>query len=109
MIYEINGLQVDKYGEVSAPWAEDKISIFDLLNRYTIGDDLFIVIYRNGKRIDTKTKIERGAILPVRIIYPQYEKVDYEVIGGMVVMQLTMNHVNVLIEQNPLFYKYIKI
>ncbi len=109
MIYEINGHHLDMYGEIAVSWAEDKISVFDLLNRYKVGDEIHMLIYRKGERLEVVFELERGAILPTRIIYPNYEKVDFEVFGGMVIMQLTLNHVNALVEHNPLFYKYAKI
>ncbi|MCK4265005.1 trypsin-like peptidase domain-containing protein [Candidatus Babeliales bacterium] len=109
MIYEINGHHLDMFGEISVPWAEDRISVFDLLNRYKVGSSIEMVLYRRGKRLDIQFTLERGVVLPIRVIYPKYEKVDFEVFGGMVMMQLTLNHVNALVEHNPLFYKYAKI
>lgn len=41
-------------------------------------------------------------ILPaIREYYPPYEKIDYEVISGFVVMQLTLNHIELLHDEKP--------
>ena len=41
-------------------------------------------------------------ILPaIREYYPPYEKIDYEVIGGFVVMELTVNHIELLHDEKP--------
>ncbi len=109
MIYEINGYQVDKYGEISVPWSEDKISIFDLINRCTVGETISLVIYRTGKAIDITFNLSVEIPFPIREIYPGFEPIDFEVIGGMVVMPLTLNHVLFLQEIDPLFAKYTRI
>lgn len=110
MIYEVNGYRLDIYGEMSVPWSEDKISILDFLNRFTVGDDIFLVIYRSGERKDFHFKLDDNYLPPVRNIYPEFEsnEIDYEVIGGMVVMPLTLNHVAMFAERNPLMANFIR-
>lgn len=103
MIYEINGHHVDRYGEISAPWSEDKISIFDFLNRQHVGDKMSLVLYRKGEKKECNFKFERGLMIPIRFVYPKYEEIDYEVFGGIVLMNLTLNHVGIFAEKNPLF------
>ncbi len=108
MIYEINGHKVDKYGEVSVGWAEEKVSVFALLNRYIVGDKVHLVVYRKGERKDFRFELQATEMLPVRKIFPEFEKVDYEVFGGMVVMELTLNHVFTMIQGSPNFIKFTK-
>lgn len=99
MIYEINGYSVDIFGEMTVPWSEDKISIIDYISRLAIGDQVSLVTYRNGKRRDVSVTFSASAIPKIHKIYPSYEEFDYEVFGGMVVMDLTMNHIQMLGEQ----------
>ncbi len=108
MLYEINGYPIDMYGELNVPWSEDKISIFELLNRYKIGDDIIFKIYRNGSEKIFKFKLAYDYIPPIRVIYPEFEKeaIDYEIVGGMVVMQLSHNHVAQLLSSAPELVKY---
>ncbi len=110
MLYEVNGYKLDLYGELSVPWSEDKISLLDFLNRFTVGDDIHLVIYRKGERKDFQFKLDDRYLPPVRKIYPEYEQdeVDYEIIGGMVVMPLTLNHVAILAERISDFTRFIK-
>lgn len=96
MIYEINGNRLDIFGEMAVSWSEDKISIIDYVTRLSIGDDLNLVAYRNGKRKEMTVKFSQSALPAIRRIYPGYEKIDYEVFGGMVVMPLTLNHIHAL-------------
>jgi serine protease Do len=106
MLYEINDYKVDLYGDISVDWAEDKISILDLLNRFTIDQPINLVIYRNGKEKKIKFNFEVVKELPIRTIYTPYENVDYEIFGGMIVMNLTINHAIKMREENPFIIKY---
>ncbi|MEX0849832.1 MAG: trypsin-like peptidase domain-containing protein [Candidatus Dependentiae bacterium] len=93
MIYEINGHRLDVYGEMNVPWSEDKISIIDYVSRLAIGEDVKLTIYRNGQRKELSVKFSQAELPSIHKIYPGYETVDYEIFGGMVVMQLTANHI----------------
>ena len=110
MLYEVNGHKLDLYGELSVPWSEDKISLLDFLNRFTVGDDIHFVVYRRGSRKDFKFKLDNKYLPPIRKVYPEFEpkEVDYEVIGGMVIMPLTLNHAAILIDRVPDLAKYIR-
>jgi serine protease Do len=93
MIYSINGNRLDLYGETNVTWNEDKVPIIALLNRFELGQNITIELYRNGKKHTVNFKFENLHDLPIRRLYPPYEKIDYEIIGGMVVMPLTINHI----------------
>lgn len=104
---EINGYKLDCFGDTVVPWSEDKVSIIDLLNRCEVGDDIKLLLYRKGKRIEVSFKLEPRAVWPIRFMYPQYENIDYEVIGGMVIMEMALNHLPMLVDQGaPALLKY---
>lgn len=106
MIYEINGNRLDIYGEMTVPWSEDKISILDFISRLSIGQEVKLVIYRAGERKEMMVTYDQSAVLPVRRIFPGYETIDYEVFAGMVIMQLSLNHVKIMAEQVAGLAKY---
>lgn len=101
MIYEINGNRIDIYGEMNVSWSEDKVSLIDYVGRLELGQDVNVVIYRHGERQELTVNFQRSEDLPIRHIYPGYEPIDYQVFGGMIVMQLTMNHIKLLGERAP--------
>lgn len=108
MLYEINGLTLDRYGDMVVPWSEDKISLWDLLNRMVVGDALDLVFYRKGVRKTVSLKLEPRFLWPIRIIYPEFEgPIDYESIAGIVVMELTVNHIPLLLQAAPTLSKYL--
>jgi len=109
MLYTINGYDVDLYGEMKVPWSEDKISIMDYVMRLSIGDDVRLIVYRKGQRKEIVTKVDQINLPAIRKIYPVFEEVDYEVFGGMVVMELTLNHLAQLANKAPGLARYAEI
>lgn len=101
MFYEINGHRIDQYGEMNVPWSEDKISITDYVSRLSLGDKVNIVVYRNGKRKDVVATFRQMELAPIRKVYPNFEPIDYETCAGMVIMELTMNHIAALANKAP--------
>ncbi len=109
MIYEINGHAIDIYGEMKVPWREDKISLVDYVSRLAIGQDVSIVSYRKGKKKEVSVKLSQTELPPIREMYPGYEPIDYEVFGGMVLMQLSFNHIHIMKNSIPGLMKYIEL
>lgn len=106
MVYEVNGCPVDIFGEMSVPWTEDKISIVDFVGRLLTGEKIDLVVYRKGKRKMFSVAFDQTSLPTVRKVYPGYEEIDYEIFGGMVFMQLTLNHIHGLSESVPGLAKY---
>ena len=109
MIYEINGHRIDQYGEMNVPWSEDKISITDYVSRLSIGDKVNLVVYRNGKRKDVVATFKQMELTPIRKVYPNFEEIDYEVCAGMVIMELTINHIAALANKAPALTQFADI
>lgn len=110
MIYEINGHRIDVYGDMNVIWSEDKISLIDYVSRLALGQDINLVVYRRGERQEINIKFTETELPAIRQVYPWLEDIDYEVFAGMVVMQLTANHVRLLVSQAPglMFYAEMK-
>lgn len=99
MIYEINGHRVDIFGEMSVPWnKEDKIDLANFVGRLSVGDTVNLVVYRKGERLELHTCFEHVENKGVPTLYNSHETIDYEIFGGIVVMNLTTNHVGLLME-----------
>lgn len=96
MIYELNGYTVDIFGEMSVPWSEDKLSLVDYVGRLSLGQDISLTVYRNGERKELSVTFSAGERPAIRKVYPGYEELDYEVFAGMVVMPLTINHIQIM-------------
>lgn len=102
MLYQIANCDLDRYGEASVTWSkEGRVPLSSILNRLKIGEDINITIYRKGQKIEKSFKLTPSQPLPVRIRYPEFEEIDSEIIGGIVVMELALNHVPFFAEFNP--------
>jgi S1-C subfamily serine protease len=107
MIYEINGHPMDVYGELL--WNEDRISIIDYVSQLRLGQEITLVVYRQGKRIDIKFIFNQPELLPIHKIYQGYETLDYEVTAGMVVQPLATNHLPLLVNIAPGLTRYAEM
>lgn len=110
MIYKINDINVDIFGEMQAPWSKgEKISIIDYVARLKIGQLVNLEYYRKGQKLNTSFIFTQSERPPIRRAYPGYEKIDYEALGGLVIMQLTLNHVVLLAQIAPELISYADI
>ncbi|MBI2352796.1 trypsin-like peptidase domain-containing protein [Candidatus Dependentiae bacterium] len=106
MIYEINGLPIDLYGEMNVPWSEDKIATAEYISRLSVGQKVSILAYRNGEPKKFVCTFDRKTLAPVRVVYPGYEELPFEAFGGYIVMPLMLNHVPHLIKVAPGLSKF---
>lgn len=109
MIYEIDGHKVDIFGDMNVAWSEDKISYSDYIFRLMPGDKVALKVYRKGKEKNVICVFDQTELIPVRRVYPDYEPLDYEIFGGMVVMQLALNHLPLLLNAAPELTKYLDL
>ena len=93
---------VDNFGECIVPWYNEKIHIKDIMKRFHINDIIYITYWRNNEPNLKVAKIHLNTmeIPDIRLFYKNYDKIDYIIFGGMVVMQLTGNHLNQLFQMN---------
>ena len=109
MVYMINGHKIDIFGEMNVPWSEDKISLIDYVGRLSLGQDVHLVVYRKGERKEFTVAFNQIELPSIHMIYPGYEEIDYEVIAGMVVTPLTINHIHALINVAPGLAQYSEV
>ena len=106
MIYEINGIAIDEYGDLALSWSEDKLSLMDYISMLEIGQKVDMVFYRNGTRKEVSLIFERTELAPIRQIFPGNEQLDYEIFGGMLIQPLNLNLVPVLVNNAPILTRY---
>ena len=96
IICSIDGMNLDNYGEVFLENNKSNFHIFDYLNYKKVGDEIeldLILIdgddYKSDKKI---VKLQGSDYYKVRQKYPDFENIDYQILGGMVIMELSNNH-----------------
>lgn len=107
MIYEINGRKIDNFGEMEGWNKEDRINVVDFVARLTIGEKVNMVIYRKGVKKNISFTFNQCEVAAIRAMNPLLEHIDYEIVGGMVVMQLALNHLPILLQVAPELSKYM--
>jgi len=108
MLYKINGIKVDLYGDMIVPWSEDKISTAEYVTRLSIGQKVSFVAYRKGVRKSFTCTFERKKLAPIRQMFPGYENIEYELLGGFVIMPLSINHIPSLLPMASGLAKFVE-
>lgn len=112
ILCKIDNMDIDNYGESLVKWNAERIAINNILPRYNIGDSIKLHIWCTK---ESKTKIinhklqSNNDIFSIREKYPYFENINYLVFGGMIVMELTLNHIEVFKGAIGSFEKYFKI
>ena len=97
MLYGIDEYVIDRFGDVQVPWSKDKISLHSYISQLKVDQTISFLVYRKGKKIDIKTKWRVAQQLPIRFMYPSHENIPYLICGGMVIMPLTLNHIQLFL------------
>jgi serine protease Do len=108
MIYEINKIAVDEYGDLQVPWSEEKISFVDYISRWQVGEKVEMLIYRHGKPKQIFFTFGQTDLSPIKKIFVGDDVIEYEIFGGMLIQPLTLNHVQILIQAVPTLIKYVE-
>ncbi len=104
LICSVDDINLDNYGELLLEKNKSHFHIFDYLNYKKVGDTLKLKIIKmkdNEFYIEEKKLVlESSEFYNVRNRYPSYESIDYQIIGGMVIMELARNHFNEFSKEN---------
>jgi S1-C subfamily serine protease len=94
IICSFNNYNVDNHGECTVDWNSEKVHIKDLLFRFNIGDDVKITFWssKKNKIINTNITFLENPFNIIRKFPSIQKQPDYEIIAGIVIMNLTVNH-----------------
>ena len=98
VILTFDRFDIDNYGMAQVDWSVDKAHLFDILDRYDSNDRVPISYWSSEKRQIVKTDIQFVDTQPfaIRELHLPEDKIRYEVIGGMVITPLCLNHLRQL-------------
>ena len=94
MIYSVNGHQVDVYGTVIVPGQNDRMSASDYISSLPLNSDLELEVYRQGKKEVCTGIVYCPEEPPVNWKYVPYDTIDYEIVGGILLQDLSLNLVS---------------
>jgi hypothetical protein len=95
----INKHKIDHYGLLDTKWLDEKLNINNILLKYKLNAKITIT-YSHDNKIIKSTFINTGFNLPIRQKYPMYENIGYELFCSICVMNLAMNHNNIVNTNN---------
>jgi len=101
-----NNYKLDYFGEANVEWENGKIPLEILVSRCQPKQKVSMDIYciHDGKTRTIKFSLKTyEEIYPIKSIFPHLDKIDYEVFAGLIVMDLTLNHL-FMPEFNNLLY-----
>ncbi|MDA7573837.1 S1C family serine protease [bacterium] len=90
-----NYYDIDNYGETSVEWETGKISLDQLVKRCIPNQQVKITYFSHStgnikeKQFNLKTYNE---VYPIKKNFSYIDSLDYEVFAGLIVMDLTINH-----------------
>jgi len=107
-----DGLPIDNFGEVFIKSLDMKFHIMDYLKYKKVGEEIEIVIIRENenKRLTKTIKLLPNTFYKTRYKYPLYDKIEFIIIGGMIIIELNNNHFDLdEVKESSIVIKYDKI
>ncbi|MBS1988258.1 trypsin-like peptidase domain-containing protein [Candidatus Dependentiae bacterium] len=96
LLHQIDGLDIDRHGYLESPWTMRKITLGTYLNRLAFKSTACCTIFRNGENFTFEYLVTPRQPNPIDYIHPWIEEMpEYEIIGGLVVGQFTLNYLYV--------------
>jgi S1-C subfamily serine protease len=106
----INGQEVDAFGQTTPTWdtAEGgKVHVRHVFERQRIGQTMVVGVYDAGVQKDVTIQYQELDPRRVRPVNYPYENIKYDAFAGVVVAELTANHIPALMQGNPMLAAYI--
>ena len=109
ILTKINNMNINNYGLVNKTWINTKFDINNILNLFKLNESIELEYYSTNKKNKNikyeKMKLKLNPYIPkIREVYPVFEKIDYFILAGVILMNLTYN--NITNYNYDLFSKY---
>lgn len=94
ILLNFNGFDIDSDGDVNVGWSNDKVHFYDLKAKCLSDSTIPITYWSISKQqtITTNINLSQDKLYKIKYIRYPFESFDYEIFAGMVIMNLTMNH-----------------
>lgn len=96
VICSFDGYKLDNFGEMKVSWNSDKVHLLDYIKRKRIMDVIKVKYWSIREKIMKETQVTLSLYDPfmVKEKYPRINDIDYEIFGGLIIMELSINHIN---------------
>lgn len=102
ILTEFDTYKIDGHGDVNVEWSQDKVNIIDLIPRYVVEESVNIKYWSiiENKEISTRAILKSDDDYAIRKIRYPHENLSYEIFMGLIIMELTLNHLDKLSESD---------
>lgn len=108
IIYAINDYSIDSYGEIKALCDDEKMRFDHYITQQPVGSNVVLKVYRDGQPLELTLDIVcSDDSESISFKYPAYEKIDYEIFAGMIIMPLTVNYIKACSKDRPGLHRYL--
>lgn len=106
VLTKFDNFNIDNFGYLEKRWLGEKIHLKNILNFYKNQDKIDIEYYINKKKKKQKITLKPSKHI-VDVMYSNYEKIDFLIIGGAVLMNFYFDHISKinLIQSEKDFYE----
>lgn len=108
ILCKINDYDIDYHGTTGKKWMGQNLDIESLLSFMKLNDKIKIEYYSNGGKYNKDVFKFTEHKEKICEKFPSFEKVEYFIYGGMILMDLTTNHLNELNLVNKSNIKYLQ-
>lgn len=107
ILLEVDGSPVDSHGECKVNWSKGKVPFSSLIKRKEKGGIVHFKIYRDKtQKVSNIYHVlqDTPSLFGIREYFPYVDTIPYEIIGGVVFMDLSINHIT---DERFIFLSYL--
>lgn len=95
ILSSLNGQAIDFYGDFESRWMNQKMTLQNMMATLPLNGKITIEFWQaKTKKMIKKHFLLTDYKLPIRTLYHIFDDIPFEVVGGLVVMPLTLNHLS---------------
>lgn len=96
ILHSINGFDIDVNGLIQSHISKnDKVPCFGIFNTIKL-NQIVKIEYSRGSKLYKKSYKFVPYKMPISMVYPRFEKVQYKIFGGLIFMNLYINHLDII-------------
>merc|ERR1711871_1175939 len=107
VLCKIDNFDIDNFSECKVDWNMEKVPLTSIIERKKVGEKIRMTFWSESKNkiVEIPVRIKSSKdIYSIRNKYPFFENIEWEIFGGMVMVELTLNH----IENIPSLFNYLQ-
>ena len=96
ILLKLDNYKIDNFGEIKVPWSKSRLPFGSLIKRKLPGENIKMTIWskKQKKIINLAEEImNKEEIIKIKNHFPYIDKIDYEIFGGIIFMELSFNHI----------------